>query len=477
MTEISAQTSASTGLRGNNMSVAAIVFFVIAAVAPIGAIVGGSPVIFGAAGPGAPGIMLVVGLLFGIFSVGYVAMSRHISNAGGFVAYVAQGFGPRVASAVAMTTVIGYLALVTGFWSFTAGLIQYTFGEKFGLNIPPALSLIVLIGFVTFLTWRGVDVSLKALGVLLVLEVAVLMAMNIGILTAGGAAGLSSDGFAWSQIAAPGLGIAFLFAVTNYTGIEATVVFSEEAQDPKTTIPRAAYLAVALVAVFYAFTVWCISMGVGPAQVQAAANANPQGLVFETVHTYAGGFIGQSFEWLVFTSLLAMFIGFHNIVSRYIFAIARAGLFVEPLGKTHATAGSPGAAALFMGACVLGVNLAFLAAGQDPMGVIYPWFAALGTVSIQVGLIATSLSVIAFFRRTKADTRLWHTMIAPAIASLGFLAALFLALANYDMLLGGQGGVARWLLLLLPAGALVGWVYSGQRIAAGKHMNFAASLK
>lgn len=477
MTELTSQDAIGEGLRRNNMSAIAIVFFVIAAVAPIGAIVGGSPVIFGAAGPGGPGIMLIVGLLFGIFSVGYVAMSRHVSNAGGFVAYVAQGFGPRVASAIAMTTVIGYLALVTGFWGFTAGLIQYTFGEKFGINIPPASSLIVLIGLVTFLAWRGVDVSLKALGVLLVLEVVVIMAMNIGVLKAGGAAGLSSDGFAWSQIAVPGLGIAFLFAVTNYTGIEATVVFSEEARDPQTTIPRAAYLAVALVSVFYAFTVWCISMGVGPANVQAAANANPQGLVFETVHTYAGDTIGQAFEWLVFTSLLAMFIGFHNIVSRYIFAIARAGLFPAALGKTRDSAGSPGAAALFMGACVLAVNLAFLAAGQDPMGVIYPWFAALGTVSIQIGLIVTSLAVIAFFNRTQVDTRLWHTKIAPAIAGLGFLAALVLALANYDMLLGGQGGIARWLLLLLPIGAIVGWVYSGQRLAAGKHMDFAASLK
>jgi amino acid transporter len=476
MSELSKHSERVGGLRRNNMSVAAIVFFVIAAVAPIGAIVGGSPVIFGAAGSGAPGIMLIVGILFGIFSVGYVTMSRHVSNAGGFVAYVAEGFGPRVAAAVAMTTVIGYLSLVTGFWGFTAGLIQYTFGEKFGVNIPPAVSLTVLVGLVTFLTYRGVNVSLKALGVLLVLEVAVILAVNLGVVGSGGAAGLSAHGFSWPEIAVPGFGIAFLFAVTNYTGIEATVVFSEEARDPKTSIPRAAYIAITVVAIFYAFTVWSISMGVGPAEVQAAANANPQGLVFETAYRYGGSFIGQAFEWLVFTSLLAMFIGFHNIVSRYIFAIARAGLFVEPLSRAHSDTGSPNVAALFMGACVLGLNLLFLLAGQDPMGVIYPWFTALGTVSIQIGLIVTSLSVIAFFDRTGVDRRVWHTKIAPALASIGFLAAGLLAVTNYDMLLGGQGGIARWMLLLLPFGALVGWVYSGQRIKAGKHMDFAASL-
>lgn len=477
MSDVSIHQAEEGGLRQNRMSAAAIVFFVIAAVAPIGAIVGGSPVIFGAAGPGAPGIFLIVGILFGLFSVGYVAMSRHISNAGGFVAYVAEGFGPRVAAAVAMMTVIGYLSLVTGFWGFASGLIQYTFNEKFGVNIPPAVSLTVLIGLVTFLTYRGVDVSLKALGVLLVLEVAVILAMNIGIIGAGGATGLSGEGFSWSNIAVPGFGIAFLFAVTCFTGIEATVVFSEEARDPKVTIPRAAYFAIALVAIFYAFTIWCLSMAFGPKEVQAVANANPQGMVFQAAYNYGGGFVGKAFEWLVFTSLLAMFIGFHNIVSRYIYAVARAGLFVEPLSRSHKKTGSPNVAALFMGACVLGMNLVFLVSGADPMGIIYPWFSALGTVSIQIGLIATSLSVLAFFRRTGVDTRLWHTKVAPSLACLGFLAAGILAVMNYDMLLGGQGGFARWLLLLLPVGALVGWIYSGQRIKAGKHMDFATSLK
>lgn len=477
MSELSAQSERVDELRHNNMSVAAIVFFVVAAVAPIGAIVGGSPVIFGAAGPGAPAIMLIVGILFGIFSVGYVAMSRHISNAGGFVAYVAEGFGPRVAAAVAMVSVIGYLSLVTGFWGFTGGLLQYTVGEKFGVNIPPTVSLTVLIGLVTFLAYRGIDVSLKALGVLLVLEVVVILAMNLGVIGSGGAAGLSAAGFSWPEIAVPGLGIAFLFAVTNYTGIEATVVFSEEARDPKTSIPRAAYIAIAFVAVLDAFTFWCISMGFGPTEVQAAANTNPQGLVFETAYRYGGNFIGQAFEWMLFTSLLAMFIGLHNIVARYIFAIARAGLFIEPLSRADHVTGSPKFAALFMGACVLGLNLVFLLRGADPMIVIFPWFSALGTVSIQIGLIATSLSVIAFFNRTRVDTRVWHTKIAPALASIGFLVAIILAVTNYDMLLGGQGGIARWMLLLMPVGALVGWVYSGQRIKAGKRMDFAASLK
>jgi amino acid transporter len=182
-------------------------------------------------------------------------------------------------------------------------------------------------------------------------------------------------------------------------------------------------------------------------------------------------------EWLVFTSLLAMFIGFHNIVSRYIFAVARAGLLPMALSVSDPRSGSPKSAALFMGGVVLAVNLGFIGAGSDPMTVTFPWLSALGTVAIITGLIATSLSVIAYFGRTKADQRLWHTRIAPAIAAAGFAVAGVIAVLNYDTLLGGQGGIARWLLLLLPVGAAIGWIVADSRIRGGRHLDYAASLQ
>jgi amino acid transporter len=256
---------ASHTLQRNKMSVAAIVFFVVAAVAPLGAIIGGSPVVFASVGAGAPAIYLIVGVLFAIFCTGYVAMSRHISNAGGFVAYVAEGFGPRVASAFAALSIIGYLGLVSGFWGFTSALIQWTFTEKYGINIHPAVSLDVLVGLVTFLTYRGIDVSLRTLGVLLVMEITVLVLMNVAIIATGGDSGLSAQGLSLAGVAVPGFGIAFLFATTCFTGFEATVVFSEEARDPKRSIPRAAYTGIAIIA-----------MGAGPQNAQAAAQAIPR---------------------------------------------------------------------------------------------------------------------------------------------------------------------------------------------------------
>jgi hypothetical protein len=44
--------------------------------------------------------------------------------------------------------------------------------------------------------------------------------------------------------------------VTGFVGFEQSVVYSEESRDPRRTVPRATYLAVALIAVLYRFAAW-----------------------------------------------------------------------------------------------------------------------------------------------------------------------------------------------------------------------------
>ncbi len=59
---------------------------------------------------------------------------------------------------------------------------------------------------------------------------------------------------------------------------------------------------------------------------------------------------------------------------------------------------------------------------------------------------------------------------------IGFSVAGVIAILNYDTLLGGQGGAARWLLLLLPVAALAGWMAAAGKLARGGKIDYAASL-
>ncbi|WP_380173697.1 APC family permease [Kineococcus sp. DHX-1] len=355
------QAPASTGLRRGRLGVLGVTFFVVAAVAPMAAIVGGSPVVFASVGPGAPAVFLMAGLLFLVFSVGYVTMSRHLTNAGGFVAYVARGLGTRAGAAVAGITVLCYVALQCGLWSQYGVFVAQLVENRLGIAVPREVLLLLSLVVVTALTARGVDLSLKVLGVLLVLEVVTFVVLDVVVLAQGGGPdGFSLQGFSPSSWAVPGLGVAFLFCVSCFTGFEATVVFSEEAREPRRTIPRAAYLAIGFIGVFYAFTTWCLggAAGFGVVQQEAGDKLAARTFVPDLAARYVGSGFATVMDVLVVTSFFAMLIGFHNLFTRYVFALGRAGVLPSVLGRTNPRTRTPVAAALAIGVADFGMSAA-----------------------------------------------------------------------------------------------------------------------
>ena len=74
-------------------AIVAVAALVISAVAPISVMAAGVPVIFAVTGPAVPAMFIIAGVIYALFVVGYVAMSRHMVNAGGFVAYIDRAFG------------------------------------------------------------------------------------------------------------------------------------------------------------------------------------------------------------------------------------------------------------------------------------------------------------------------------------------------------------------------------------------------
>ncbi len=115
-------------LRKNALGVGAVTFLVVSAAAPLTAVAGGVPLsMLLGNGAGIPGTFLLVTLILLLFSVGYVAMARHIRNAGAFYAYTAQGLGGLMGGAAAMIAILAYNAMQIGvfglFGAATAGLL------------------------------------------------------------------------------------------------------------------------------------------------------------------------------------------------------------------------------------------------------------------------------------------------------------------------------------------------------------------
>ncbi len=120
---------ATTALHQGRLGVLGIVFFVVAAVAPLVGMTGAVPVaIVLGNGAAAPGAYLAVGITLLLFSVGYAAMSQRVTNAGAFFAYIGRGLGRHAGIASAFVSILAYVAVQLAIYGFFGGLVATEVG-------------------------------------------------------------------------------------------------------------------------------------------------------------------------------------------------------------------------------------------------------------------------------------------------------------------------------------------------------------
>src|SRR4029453_12547782 len=135
------------------------------------------------------------------------------------------------------------------------------------------------------------------LGCCMVAEITILLVLSVAILvTSGPARPIAFAPFGIHAVLAPGLGVALVFVVSSFLGFEATAIFGEEAREPRRTIPRATYIAVTLIAVFYAFTTWTIALYYGPDHIQQQATKKTATLYLDAINALLGRPAGYLME-------------------------------------------------------------------------------------------------------------------------------------------------------------------------------------
>lgn len=454
--QAASRSEASSGLKPNSIGFIGIAFFVVAAAAPMAAFVGAGPVLFSTMGPGVPLVYLLVALIVALFAIGYLGMSRHVVSAGGFVAYICRGLGRHAATGAAGIVMVTYIALQVGLWAQFGVFAQQLAAHWLHLDLPIWAWILLFIVATTALTMRGVDLNLKVLGVLLVLESAAVGALVVGILIGAAGNDLSAISFNPTQLANPGFGVAILFVFACFTTFEATTVFSEEARDPRRTIPRALYAVVLFVGIFYTVATWAVSYAIGPDNVQKAASDDLSGIIFGIAAKYVGPWLDVTMQILVVSSFVAMLIGMQNMFARYCFALARARVLPRALSRVSRSSGTPATAALVNGVVIAVIAMAFLLAGAAPIEIVYAWFVALGTVGFIVMMCLASLAIVVFFLREKLETGFWTTKAAPVASLILMIGILYIALQNYDVMLFSEGATGKLLLWFIPLAFLLG---------------------
>jgi len=279
----------------------------------------------------------------------------------------------------------------------------------------------------------------------------------------GGGAPLTLEPFTWSAFASGSVAIALLFNTASFVGFEATTIYSEEARDPRRTVPRATYVAVLTIGLFYTVTTWLMVNGQGAdglVDFLGGLKPDPTGFLFVLSDTYLGGTLTTIMTLLFATSVFAALLAFHNAVARYLFALGREGLVPARLGRTHQVHLSPHAGSVSQTALALVVFAVFALTKQDPVLALFTWLTQLGTLAVLTLMALASFAVVAFFlRHPELDRNRRRTFIAPLVGGLATAALAVYAASQFGLLISKPGSALSWLLpSLIIVAAVVGVV-------------------
>ena len=283
--------------------------------------------------------------MVGLFSVGFIAMSRHVTDAGAFYAYVSRGLGQPLGVGASQAAVLCYSATQAGMYGLYGVVVQGLFQKYASLDLPWWFWTVATVFLVQLLGSLNIEFGAKLLGALVVAETSLLLVFAVyQLLTGGGPQGLDLAGsFTPSAFFAGAPGVALTFAIACILGFESTAIYAKEAKDPGRTVPRATYLSVAVISLFFAFVSWMFVSYYGSDKVQGVAlNALRKGdataVVFDPVSHTLGGWTTDVMQVLLATSLLAGVLSFHNGINRYFHSLGATGILPGRLSRRTARA-------------------------------------------------------------------------------------------------------------------------------------------
>jgi amino acid transporter len=456
-------------LRGNSVGLVGVLFLTVTGAAPISAMLFNTPLSVGFGnGIGTPAGFLFATVVLTIFGVGYVAMSRKVTTAGGFYSFISHGLTRELGMAAGFAMVAAYsvfeVSLVGGFAYFAQLKAAH-----YGLHLQWYWFGLFMVALISVLTYFDVRLSARLLGIALLCEVISLLVFDVVVFGGGSSnftasainpvnafKGLHAGHAAAGAVAAGAAGIGIFFAFWSWVGWEMAPNYGEESRDPKKNVPRAMYISVIGLGIFYVITSWAALTGYHSIDSAAyIAQNSSYDFFFLPAHHFGGGFLSGALSWFIISGSFACGMAFHNTTARYMYSLGRERVMPSILGRTHQKWHSPHIASCTQSAVAAVITIAFalfatvdtkLGAGDSVAYLqVYGLMALMGVVSILAIQALVSVAIFNYFRtHYKAEHHWWTTTLAPLIATVTQAYVLYLALKNLSFL-GSGYSYAKWL--------------------------------
>ncbi|WP_431878112.1 APC family permease [Amycolatopsis sacchari] len=452
-------------LAAGALGLPSVLFCIVTGAAPLTAMLFNVPVAVQGGGYAAPAAFLLATVALTVFSVGYIAMSRRVTSAGGFYTFVTRGLGRVVGVGSGVLIALCYIVFaasvigVMGYFAAT-GVESWT-----GVRIPAWGYMIAGLAVMTLLAWFHIELTSKVLGVLLISEVLALLVLGIGVLVHGGAHGFSAkpfnpaeifgNGSAISVFGGAAAGVALFAAFWSWVGFEMAPNYAEESRDPHRIARSATYASVIGLGLFYMFVSYLFVSGWGlPESVQAVKDQFEGAFAsafFPLADRYVGTPLTTVMQVLAITSSFACAMAFYNTGARYLFSLGREGVLPAKLAKTSKRH-SPATAAMTVTILVALCGLGFVLYDPSTEGALLKlgtWAPLLGVFGILGVQALASVAIIRYFLTKARDGfHWWSTLVAPVLGGAAMGGACFLLVVNRSAL---SGAGDAWFIRFLPA--------------------------
>ncbi|MGV8881681.1 MAG: APC family permease [Rhodoglobus sp.] len=452
------QTEPTGKLKNAALGTWGVVFLVVSAAAPLSVLAGIGPLAVLIGGVSAPLVYGVAGVVLAVFAIGFLFMARNLKPMGGFYTYISVGLGRVVGLAAGFLAWISYNLLQIGLWGLFGVMAQGMFATVLRMDVPWWMLSLVGAVLVFGLAAFGVDVGAKVLGVLLVLESVLLVVLAVAILTQR-AGQLEFGTFAPENIFTPSMFAILGFGFAAFMGFESTVLYRAETRNPNRALPRATYIAVAFLAVFYTATLWLVIQAFGDAAVQGVIAEDPAAFFFIAMNNYVGEWAVSVMFVLIVSSIFAGQLAFHNAINRYSFALSRDSILPALFNRTNRM-GAPWLAGLIQTLVAIAVIIASGIAGLDPLTQLVILVNSPGVYGIITLQFLASISVVIFILRNRTLARRWYVLPAAIVSLAAMFVLLIVLVITIDYLTAAGSAINAVILAVVPVVLIGGAAYA-----------------
>jgi len=424
----------------------------------------------GIVGVKAPAIMLLAFVPMFLIAIAYSELNKAEPDCGTTFTWASRAFGPWVGwmggwgIIAADVIVMANLAQIAGSYSFRLVGADGLAGSTFWSTVAGIVWIVIM----TYICYRGIEISARIQYALLSIEVLVLVLFSVIALSKvyGGTApeGSVRPSLSWlvpSGLSPSAIVTATLIAVFIYWGWDTAVSVNEETSDPAKTPGRAAIISTLLLLVTYAIvTMATVAFaGVGSDGIGLGNSANSDDVFNALGPTVFGGSgLGKAMEVLLIISVLT---SASASTQTTILPTARTALSMGAFraipprfARIHPRYLTPTDATLWMGGVSIIFYVGMTIVSENILG---DSIAAVGLmIAFYYGM--TGFACVWFYRRQIAGggRDLWMKGVLPFLGGLMLLGAFVYASYQYaqpdygNTTLFGIGGV-----FVVGIGALV----------------------